>query len=202
MATMILAKSHRARLSAPIIYLSAARRAPIAKPRPTTAAKVAAPLTRVSIPGRRSLGESCPFTGLPHRTNTAATRKHGAAVAKYIAVSCPVHIVPHRKFELLSLAVLATFPPKKCPLLCRFSDACMTIQSARAEVRRRKSAKARNRGSGSARLRSGLYGDLSAEGIVGTVDWAVRSGWASFREVDEREVVSLRGCSAGAMSQR
>ena len=49
------------------------------------------------------------------------------------------------------------------PLLCRFSDACMTAPSTRADGRRPKSAKARNRGRRIAAGASGLWG-ISLEG--------------------------------------
>jgi hypothetical protein len=49
--------------------------------------------------------------------------------------------------------------------LCRFSDACMPIRSAGTDGRRRKSAKARNRGKRSAGG-AARYGELASRGIL------------------------------------
>jgi hypothetical protein len=56
------------------------------------------------------------------------------------------------------------------PFLCRFSDACMTTRSAGADGRRRKSAKARNRGRRSA-CGAARYGELSSRRIVRMADF-------------------------------
>jgi len=61
--------------------------------------------------------------------------------------------------------------------MCRFSDACMRILSARANCRRRRSAKARNRG----RRISGDavgYGELAGWEMVTTFDFG-GSKWLS-----------------------
>ena len=60
------------------------------------------------------------------------------------------------------------------PFLCRFSDACMTTLSTRADGRRRRSAKARNRGRRMADGAAG-YGELASRGTVTMVDF----GWSN-----------------------
>ena len=58
------------------------------------------------------------------------------------------------------------------PFLCRFSDACMPTPSTRADGRRRRSAKARNRGMRIADGAAG-YGELALRGTVTMVDFWV-----------------------------
>jgi len=58
--------------------------------------------------------------------------------------------------------------PRASPLLCRFSDACMTKPSARANSRRPKSAGARNRG---VRGSAGAATHPRAMGIWGARRW-------------------------------
>ena len=57
-------------------------------------------------------------------------------------------------------------------VLCRFSDACMPTPSTRADGRRRRSAKARNRGMRIADGAAG-YGELALRGTVTMVDFWV-----------------------------
>ena len=59
--------------------------------------------------------------------------------------------------------------------MCRFSDACMTTPSTRADGRRRRSAKARNRGRRIADGAAG-YGELASRGTVTMVDF----GWSNW----------------------
>ena len=88
------------------------------------------------------------------------------------------------------------------------SDACMTPPSTRADGRRPRSAKARNRGSGQRRC-SGLYGDFygdsAAAGVAGMVHWGNRIGWqrraaGRWRTVGRAERASRRW-PAVALSQ-
>ena len=80
------------------------------------------------------------------------------------------------------------------PLLCRFSDACMTKPSTRANSRRPKSAGARNRGvQGTAgqQLISG-YGDLKGTPVAGSAQHSGASG--QFRSFGRR---TSRATAAG-----
>ena len=65
------------------------------------------------------------------------------------------------------------------PLLCRFSDACMTKPSTRANSRRPKSAGARNRGvqgtAGGSNLSAG-YGDLKSTPAAASAQHSGASG--------------------------